>query len=183
MLNPPKNIYEESAISEAFQAPKEDENVTNEDTLMADNVQSFINMGILQSKYSTDRLASFEEPPKIVMKKGLQKKLLLLDMDETMLHAATLNDIYVSEIYGKDAEPSFITSFKDQEQTIDIGVFLRPFLFEMLEKVSPFFDICVFTASEKVYADAILNTVDPLRKLFAERIYREHCLIATLPEK
>jgi hypothetical protein len=43
------------------------------------------------------------------------KKLLLLDMDETMLHAATLSDIYVQELYGKDAEPSFITSFNDRE--------------------------------------------------------------------
>jgi hypothetical protein len=29
------------------------------------------------------------------MKKAPLKKLLLLDMDETLLHAATLNDIYV----------------------------------------------------------------------------------------
>ena len=109
------------------------------------------------------------------------KKLLLLDMDETMLHAATLNDIYVQEMYGKEAEPSFITSFNDHDQTIDIGVFLRPYLFDLLAKVGPHFDICVFTASEKVYADAILNQVDPLRKLFVERIYRKHCLKASLP--
>jgi len=51
----------------------------------------------------------------------------------------------------------------------------------MLAKVSPFFEICVFTASEKVYADAILNQVDPLRKLFSKRIYRKHCLKASLP--
>ena len=152
------------------------------DTLMSDNVQSFINMGILQAKYNTGGRVSFEVPPKIVMKNGVsKKKLLLLDMDETMLHAATLNDIYVQEVYGKEAEPSFITSFIDHDQTIDIGVFLRPFLFDLLAKVSPFFDICVFTASEKVYADAILNQVDPLRKLFTERIYREHCLKAALP--
>jgi len=84
-------------------------------------------------------------------------------------------------MYGKDAEPSFITSFADREQTIDIGVFLRPYLFDLLSKAGPHFDICVFTASEKVYADAILNQVDPLRKLFTERIYRQHCLKATLP--
>jgi CTD small phosphatase-like protein 2 len=102
-------------------------------------------------------------------------------MDETLLHAATLNDIYVQELYGKDAEPSFITNFNDRDQTIDIGVFLRPGLFEMLNQVSARFEICVFTASEKVYADAILNQVDPLRKIFSKRIYRKHCLKATLP--
>ena len=143
-----------------------DDNATatiSEDDLMADNVQSFINMGILQTRYNTNygsrQAIEFEKPPPIIMHRqpGHKKKLLLLDMDETMLHAATLNDIYVQELYGKDAEPSFITSFNDRDQTIDIGVFLRPFLFEMLAKVSPYFEICVFTASEKVYADAILN--------------------------
>ena len=90
-------------------------------------------MGILQMKYNThvDKIID-QMPPKILMKKNPLKKLLLLDMDETLLHAATLNDIYVQELYGKEAEPSFITNFNDRDQTIDIGVFLRPGLFEML---------------------------------------------------
>ena len=54
-------------------------------------------------------------PPPITINRTGPKKLLLLDMDETMLHAATLNDIYIQEMYGKEAEPSFITSFADRE--------------------------------------------------------------------
>jgi len=83
-----------------------------EDDLMADNVQSFINMGVLQSKY-LDTATS--PPPPITINRTGPKKLLLLDMDETMLHAATLNDIYIQEMYGKEAEPSFITSFADRD--------------------------------------------------------------------
>jgi len=31
----------------------------------------------------------------------------------------------------------------------------------MLNLLNPIFDICVYTASEKVYANAILDKVDP----------------------
>lgn len=43
------------------------------------------------------------------------KKLLLLDMDETLLHAATIEDIYVNQVYGQDAQPSFVTHFFDND--------------------------------------------------------------------
>jgi hypothetical protein len=46
----------------------------------------------------------------VVPRKHLgRKKLLLLDMDETLLHAATLEDIYQHQIYGEGAEPTFVT--------------------------------------------------------------------------
>jgi len=54
---------------------------------------SFISMGILQAKYNMEK--NYTSPPQLVVKRVRKKKLLLLDMDETMLHAATLNDIYV----------------------------------------------------------------------------------------
>jgi TFIIF-interacting CTD phosphatase-like protein len=50
---------------------------------------------------------------------------------------------------------------------MEIGVFLRPFLTEMLNALAPVFDICVFTASEKVYANSILDKIDPENKYFA----------------
>jgi TFIIF-interacting CTD phosphatase-like protein len=78
-------------------------------------------------------------------------------MDETLLHAATLEDIYENQVYGSKAMPSFITKFEDNNCIIKIGVFLRPYLKDMLERIHPHFDICVFTASEKLYANAILD--------------------------
>ena len=89
------------------------------------------------------------------------RKLLLLDMDETLLHAATLQDIYIAKVYGDGAQPSFVTSFRDADTLIEIGVFLRPYLMEMLRRLQPHFDMCVYTASERVYANAILDRIDP----------------------
>ena len=60
-------------------------------------------------------------------------------MDETLIHAATLVDIEVNQIYGPDAEPDFYTSFSDHENEIQIGVFKRPYLEELLQRVLPFF--------------------------------------------
>lgn len=87
-------------------------------------------------------------------------------MDETLLHAATLQDIYISKIYGEEAKPTFVTSFRDADTLIEIGVFLRPYLMEMLRRLQPHFDICIYTASERIYANAILDWIDPFGQFF-----------------
>jgi CTD small phosphatase-like protein 2 len=33
-----------------------------------------------------------------------------------------------------------------------------------------------FTASDKLYADAILNFIDPTNEIFSARLYRQHCI-------
>ena len=45
-----------------------------------------------------------------------------------------------------------------------------------MEAISEHFEIVVFTASVKEYADAVLNYLDPENKYFKHRFYREHCL-------
>jgi len=60
-------------------------------------------------------------------------------MDETLLHAATLSDIYEQKLYGIDATPSFVSEFIDREEKVEIGVFLRPYFYEMIELVKPYF--------------------------------------------
>ena len=38
------------------------------------------------------------------------------------------------------------------------------------------YEICVFTAGEKDYADAILDFIDPDRAIIKHRLYRHHCI-------
>lgn len=149
-----------------------------EDEFMAENVQTFKNMAYLQNQY---RSVSISESEKIHIEVEPGKRLLLLDMDETLLHAATVNDIFEQQIYGPNAKPSFYTSFRDQENLIEIGVFLRPCLQELIQRVSPHFTMAVFTASERLYADTILDQIDPHQVIFKKRIYRTKCLKTVLP--
>ncbi len=66
---------------------------------------------------------------------------------------------------------------------IEIGVFLRPYLFEMLSRLQPYFDMCIYTASEKVYANAILDKFDPKNLYFSRRIYRDKCTRTTVGDR
>ena len=57
------------------------------------------------------------------------------------------------------------------------GFNIRPFTQECLEHVNKHFEVVVFTASHKWYADVILDKIDPTRTLIQHRLYRQHCIL------
>ena len=59
------------------------------------------------------------------------------------------------------------------------GTFLiRPYCFQFLEEMSKIFEIIIFTAALKDYADSILDILDPNKKLINYRLYRQHTSIS-----
>jgi TFIIF-interacting CTD phosphatase-like protein len=38
------------------------------------------------------------------------------------------------------------------------------------------FEIIIFTASQSIYAEQLLNVLDPKRRLFRHRVYRDSCV-------
>jgi CTD small phosphatase-like protein 2 len=52
------------------------------------------------------------------------------------------------------------------------GINLRPYLMQCLQEANKNFQVVVFTASHQVYADAILDYIDPENEMFQYRMYR-----------
>jgi CTD small phosphatase-like protein 2 len=91
---------------------------------------------------------------------------LVLDLDETLVHS-TLE-------HCEDADFTFPVHFNFREHTIYVRC--RPYLKEFMERVASMFETIIFTASQSIYAEQLLNVLDPKRKLFRHRVYRESCV-------
>lgn len=50
----------------------------------------------------------------------------------------------------------------------------RPHCLSFLRNLAPYYEIVVFTAATKNYADQILDAIDPDKKLIDHRLYRQH---------
>eukprot|EP00829_Urostomides_striatus_P020646 TRINITY_DN884_c0_g1_i3.p6 TRINITY_DN884_c0_g1~~TRINITY_DN884_c0_g1_i3.p6 ORF type:complete len:113 (-),score=33.27 TRINITY_DN884_c0_g1_i3:12-350(-) len=60
--------------------------------------------------------------------------------------------------------------------SVQVNVNFRPYVREFLEEAAKFFEIIVYTASEKDYADRIINILDPTKKLIKYRLFRNACI-------
>ena len=91
---------------------------------------------------------------------------LLTGLAETLVHSALEP--------CEDVDFTFPVNFNLREHTIYVRC--RPHLRDFLERVSALFEIIIFTASQSIYAEQLLNMLDPKRKLFRHRVFRESCL-------
>lgn len=64
-------------------------------------------------------------------------------------------------------------------KVLKAGFNIRPYTRECLEKVNENFEVVVFTASHRWYADVILDYIDPEKKLIQHRVYRDNCIKTT----
>ena len=101
-------------------------------------------------------------PPKI-----LEKKTLVLDLDETLVHSGFI---------PFDCPSDVIIKIELDNEIHDIHVLVRPGVKEFLEKMAKKFEIVIFTASLSKYADPLLDIIDK-QGFCPFRLFREHCTL------
>ena len=82
-----------------------------------------------------------------------RKYSLILDLDETLV---------------------FVKFVKNKEKGI---LHYRPYLFDFLDSLFPFYELISFTTATKIYAEPIINAIESNKKYFSYKFYREHCII------
>ena len=126
-----------------------------------------------------------------VPKLSFNKKILLLDLDETLIHADfdeefppneydTIIQFKAKNEEEKNIEDSDSTvcclSEVEEDDIHSVGIFLRNGVKHFLEEVNKYFEVGIFTASVKEYADAVISFLDPENKLIKFRLYRNNCI-------
>ena len=152
----------------------------------------------MKFEYALSNKKLYEGVPDYTNKLEPGKKLLLIDLDETLIHSdfnlEYLNDKsikYDAIIRFKETQEEFEENFEDyddlkrkklklslfsEEREFKVGIFIRKGAKEFLTEVSRYFEVGIFTASVKEYADAVIDFLDPNKNLIKFRLYRNNCI-------
>ena len=120
-----------------------------------------------------ERLTLKLDPPK---KKKLSTKTLVFDLDNTLVYVVT-SQTYAKMNLPKNMDVRQVT-YTDQKEgkPLQLNIIVRPFALEMLQQLSSYYEIIVFTAASKAYGDVVLNSIDSAGTLIDHRLYRENCI-------
>ena len=101
------------------------------------------------------------------------KKTLILDLDETLIHSSNLPFKIKDDITIKIK--SLNNNIQNNNNQYVIHVLKRPFVGIFLSIVCEIFEVVVFTAGIPEYANPILNEIDSEKKI-KYRLFRDHCV-------
>lgn len=142
---------------------------TSEMRLQDEKEAAFIAAAVISALPPHHIVRAVGHDPKLppLREPGIQRPTLVLDLDETLVHC-TLEPI-------EKADHVFGVNFAG-DASVNVYMRARPDLSEFLRAVKDDFEVVIFTASEKSYADKVLDRLDPDGEFIAHRLYRESCL-------
>ncbi|KAL4494630.1 hypothetical protein ABPG72_004532 [Tetrahymena utriculariae] len=126
------------------------------------------------------------------------KKTIFFDLDETLIHCI---DIFTDPQQYQEFTQSHMTN-KNQsllskniescnevlctiqctpQEQIQCLFSIRPYAQQILQELSKDFELILLTAARKIYADAVLQKLDPENKIFSHKFYRECCIEFQIP--
>ncbi|KAJ1413574.1 HAD-like domain-containing protein [Ochromonadaceae sp. CCMP2298] len=96
---------------------------------------------------------------------GTFKKLLALDLDETLVHSS----------FQPVDKASFSIAVTIDAIVHTVYVIKRPGCDEFLQRLAQHYELIIYTASLSKYADPLLDILDP-HKTISKRLFRENCV-------
>lgn len=100
-----------------------------------------------------------------------KKKILVLDLDETLVHASATFPYYKS---GKPVVNTYQLDLYVENNPCTFYISERPYVHLFMAKVCEWYQVIIFTASVKAYADPVIDRLDR-NHLIKERLFRESC--------
>ena len=107
-------------------------------------------------------------------KNKIKKKIALFDLDETLVHCT--GDIKLK----KETYQHSINLTLPGNKEVTLGINIRPFWKKTMNLIKRHYHIVIFTASHQAYADAVLDFMDPNKKYFKYRLYRNNCSLVNV---
>lgn len=155
----------------------------NYDKYLEDTLSHLAIMSNINFEYALEDSKLSVNVPNLIK---IEKKIVLLDLDETLVHAdfdleyendpKIKYDTIIKFISNKIEEDEYGRILRKEPEEISVGIFIRNGVQEFLKEVSKYFYIGIFTASVKEYADAVIDFLDPQKKLIKFRLYRNNCI-------
>jgi len=93
------------------------------------------------------------------------KKCLVLDLDETLVHSS----------FRVVPNVDFVIPVTVDSTVHSVYVAKRPHVDQFLKDMAEHYELVIYTASLNKYADPLLDLLDPHR-VIAHRLFREHCV-------
>merc|ERR1712008_4652 len=88
------------------------------------------------------------------------------DLDETLVHC------HPSLLTGPDPPLKLRI---ETSPPLNAHVYVRPSALKLLHFAKDAFEVVIFTASAAIYADRVLDWLDPNGNIISHRLYRQHC--------
>ena len=115
-----------------------------------------------------------------ISSKALQRKLLIIDLDETLVHTSTRSSLF-TPWPPKKLYSSFKLEIPFPSHPIPVlyYVYKRPYVIEFLQQVSQWYDIAIYTASVRQYANVVIDHLEKESGITVQpelRFFREHCI-------
>ncbi|CAG0914795.1 unnamed protein product [Notodromas monacha] len=105
----------------------------------------------------------------------VKRKVMVLDLDETLIHSH--HEGVIRQTVKPGTPPDFSLRVVIDLHPVRFFVHKRPHVDYFLDIVNNWFELVVFTASMEIYGAAVSDKLDNKRGILRRRYYRQHCTL------